>query len=104
MQGFEDSTVLQETITDLSTLVDKYETELTRVLDIHTPEKKQMIMVRPAASWYNDDIDGEKRKRWKLERCWHKSCLVIDRELYKEQCEVVSSLIKKALMRTITLA
>ena len=27
---------------------------------------------------------------------WRKSCLVIDRELYKEQCKVLSSLIKKA--------
>ena len=41
-----DSIVLQENITDLPTLVDKYETELTRVLDIHAPEKKRMITVR----------------------------------------------------------
>ena len=39
-------------ITDLPTLVDKYESELTRVLDIHVPEKKRTIMVRPAAAWY----------------------------------------------------
>ena len=91
-----DSIVLQENITDLPTLVDKYETELTRVLDIHSPEKKRTIMVRPAAAWYNGDIDREKRKRRKLERRWRKSRLVIDRELYKEQWKVVSSLIKKA--------
>ena len=46
-----DSTVLQEMITDLTTLVDKYETELTRVLDIHAPGKKRTITVRPAAAW-----------------------------------------------------
>ena len=57
-----DSTVLQEMITDLPTLVDKYETELTRVLDIHAPGKKRTITVRPAAAWYNGDIDREKRK------------------------------------------
>ena len=91
-----DSIVLQENITDLPTLVDKYETELTRVLDIHAPEKRRTITVRPAAAWYNGDIDREKRKRRKLERRWRKSCLVIDRELYKEQCKFVSSLIKKA--------
>ena len=34
-----DSIVLQENITDLPTLVDKYETELKRVLDIKAPEK-----------------------------------------------------------------
>ena len=52
--------------------------------------------MRPAAAWYNGDIDREKRKRRKLERRWRKSRLVIGRELYKEQCKVVSSLIKKA--------
>ena len=62
-----DSIVLQENITDLPTLVDKYETELTRVLDIHAPEKKRAITVRPAVAWYNGDIDREKRKRRKLE-------------------------------------
>ena len=45
-----DSTVLQENITDLPMLVDKYETELTRMLDIHAPEKKRTITVRPAAA------------------------------------------------------
>ena len=87
---------MQENITDLPMLVDKYETELTRMLDIHAPEKKRTITVRPAIAWYNDDIDREKRKRWKLERRWRKSRLTIDRELYKEQCKIVSSLLKKA--------
>ena len=62
-----DSIVLHENITDLPTLVDKYETELRRVLDIHAPEKKRAITVRPAAAWYNGDTDREKRKRRKLE-------------------------------------
>ena len=35
-----DSIFLQENITDLPTLVGKYETELARVFDIHAPEKK----------------------------------------------------------------
>ena len=58
--------------------------------------KKRTITVRPSAAWYNGDIDQEKRKRRKLERRWRKSRLVINRESYKEQCKVVSSLIKKA--------
>jgi len=54
-----------------------------------------MITLRPAAAWDNDDIEEKKEKKTKLERRWHKSHLVIDRELYKERCKVVSSLIKK---------
>lgn len=94
-RGLRDSIVLQENITDLPTLVGKYETELTRVLDIYAPEKKRTITVRPAAALYNSDIDREKRKRRKLGRRWRNSRPVIDRKLYKEQCKVVSSLIKK---------
>ena len=74
-------------------LVDKYETELTRVLDIHAQEKKRTITVRPAAAWYNGDIDREKRKRQKF---LAQITPVIDREFYKEQCKVVSFLILKA--------
>ena len=72
-EDLKDSTVLQESITDLPTLVDKYETEIKRVLDIHTPERKRMITMRLAAAWYNDDIVQEKRKRRKLEWCWRNS-------------------------------
>ena len=52
--------------------------------------------MRPSAAWYNGEIDRGKRKRRKLERRWCKSHPVIDRELYNEQCKVVSSLIRKA--------
>ena len=65
--------------------VDKYELELTKVLDVHAPVRKRKITVRPSAAWYSDDIDREKRKRRKLERRWCKSNLVINRELYKSQ-------------------
>ena len=78
---------------NLPRLVDKYETELTRVLDIHAQEKKRTITVRPAAAWYNGNIDREKRKRQKF---LAQITPVIDREFYKEQCKVVSFLIKKA--------
>lgn len=48
-----DSIFLQENITDLPTLVGKYETELARVFDIHAPEKKRTITVRPATAWWH---------------------------------------------------
>ena len=51
-------------------LVDKYEFELTKVLDVHASVRKRKITVRPSAAWYRDDIDRKKRKRRKLERRW----------------------------------
>ena len=53
-----------------------------------------MITIRPLASWYDNSINVEKRKRRKLERRWRKSRLVIHRELYEEQCKLVNSMIK----------
>ena len=40
--------------------VDKYEFELTKVLDVHAPVRKRKITVRPSAAWYSDDIDRKK--------------------------------------------
>ena len=84
----------QVDISDLSSLVTNYEKELCRIIDIHAPAKRKTITVRPSAPWYNSKIDEEKRKRRKLERRWRKSRLEIDRQLYKDQCKLVNSLIK----------
>ena len=54
------------------------------------------MTIRPLALWYNSNIDVEKKKRRKLERRWRKSRLIIDWELYQEQCKLVSSMIKDA--------
>ena len=89
----------QDTVNDLSSLVENYESELTRIMDIHAPVKTRKITLRPSAPWYDDKIDEEKRKRRKLERRWRKSRLVIDRQLYKDRCKVVNSLIKNAKQR-----
>ena len=69
---------------DLSDQIDKYEYELSRILDNHAPVRRRIVTIRPLALWYNSNIDVEKKKRRKLERRWRKSRLTIDRELYQE--------------------
>ena len=44
--------------------------------------------------WYTPEIRAGKTKHRKLVRRWHQSRLTIDSELYLEQCDVVTKLIK----------
>ena len=90
------STAMMEATADLSDQIDKYEYELSRILDNHAPVRSHIVIIRPLAPWYNSNIDVEKKNRRKLERRWRKSRLTIDRELYQEQCKLVSSMIKDA--------
>ena len=85
-----------EATADLSYQIDKYEYELSRILDNHAPVRSRIVTIRPLALWYNSNIDVEKKNWRKLERRWCKSRLTINRELYQEQCKLVSSMIKDA--------
>ena len=90
------STAMMDATADLYDQIDKYEYELSRILDNHAPVRRRIVTIRPLALWYNSNIDVEKKKRRKLERRWRKSRLTIDRESYQEQCKLVSSMIKDA--------
>lgn len=48
--------------------VDKYELELTKVLDVHAPVRKRKITVRPSAAWYSDDIDRKKPEKTEIRK------------------------------------
>ncbi len=67
-EDLKSSTVIMDAYTDLSGLINTYEHELKRILDTHAPKKSRMITIRPLASWYDNSINVEKRKRRKLER------------------------------------
>ena len=87
------STALQN---DLPGLLGQYESVLTSVLDQHAPCKERVITVRPSSPWYTDEVKVAKVKRRRLERNWRKSRLMVDRQLYVDQCNLVRDLIKKA--------
>lgn len=88
------SSLLRNPSTDLSSLVDQYETVLTSILDQHAPCKDRLITVRPSAPWFNEEIRAARIKRRRLERTWRKSRLTIDRQLYVDQCYVVRNMFK----------
>ena len=56
------SLIANNTILDISSLIENYESTLSELLDTHAPEKRRIIILRPHAPWYNDSINVEKKK------------------------------------------
>ena len=61
--------------------------------------RTRVLTSRPSAPWHSIEIAAAKTKRRKLERCWRKSQLHIDRQLLEDQCELVMVTVKQAKTR-----
>ena len=97
-QDIKDSALYKSPTTELSDLCAQYDSVLSSILNKHAPLRTRSISLRPRAPWYTDDIRENKTKRRNLERRWRRSKLMIDRELYINQCNVVKKLIFEAKM------
>ena len=81
---------------DLKSLLTLFNTTLIGLLDKHAPLKTRTITIRPSAPWYTEDIREEKQKRRALERRWRRTGLMVDRERFVDQCQVVNEFILQA--------
>ena len=79
--------------TDLSSLVDIYDSTLRSLIDKHAPQKKRWISIRAKAPWYISEVTEQKRIRRNLERKWRSTRSQSDRQHYFNQCGVVIHLI-----------
>jgi hypothetical protein len=91
-----ESDLIKNPKSDLSALIDQYNTTLNSLLDKHAPLKQRTVTIRPSNPWYTDEISEAKKLRKRLERRWRKTKLVIDRDLFKDQRLTVSRLISDA--------
>ena len=82
----------------MNDLCDQYDSELSKVVDVHAPLKTCFVTSRPSAPWYSEEIAAEKRKRRKLERRWRKSGTEADKLQYSDQCSRVRKLLKSSKM------
>ncbi|XP_068741907.1 uncharacterized protein [Montipora capricornis] len=98
-RDLENSSLVRDAETsDLSDFVNKYSNTLKSLLDTYAPLRTKTITLRPTASWYNDEIRSEKRRRRALERRWRSSKLECNRLRFQEQSRKVNHLIKATKM------
>jgi hypothetical protein len=57
----------------VSDLVNKYNNNLSGLLDKHAPLQTKMITLRPNAPWYTNEIREAKREKRKCERKWRQT-------------------------------
>ncbi|KAJ8018929.1 hypothetical protein HOLleu_42805 [Holothuria leucospilota] len=81
------------TVTDL---VDRYDSGLRRLLDIHAPLKKRLLTLRPLTPWFCDELRMVKQQRRRLERKMIKSGLMIDRQLCYDHCKLYREMLNNA--------
>ena len=92
------STLFSSPACNVNDLCDQYDSELSKVVDVHAPLKTCFVTSRPSEPWYSEEIAAEKRKRRKLERHWRKSGTVADKLQYADQCGRVRKLLKSSKM------
>jgi hypothetical protein len=54
------------------------------------------ITLRPHAPWYNEEIRQEKHERRKAEKRWRKTKLTVHKQLYRDKCHSVNTIISLA--------
>jgi len=89
------STLFSSPASNVNDLCDQYDSELSKVVDVHTPLKTCFVTSRPSAPWYSEDIAAEKRKYPKLERHRRRS-RTVDKLQYVHQCSWVCKLLKSS--------
>ena len=70
---------------DINQLVTQYNDQLSEILDIHAPNKRDKLVIKPIAMWYTPSITKAKRLRRKLERQWRRIKLTVHQQMFKEQ-------------------
>lgn len=56
------STLFSSPASNVNDLCDQYDSELSKVVDVHAPLKTRFVTSRPSAPWYSEEIATEKRK------------------------------------------
>ncbi len=90
------SSLVSSPADDTSSLVDKYNSVLSHLLDQHAPQKTKLVTVRPKAPWYSETLHETKREKRRLERKMKKSGLETDKQRYHEQCKIYNDSLKQA--------
>ena len=76
--------------------VDVYNSKMAEILDRHAPLRTREVTDRPSAPWMTLEIKQAKSERRRAERKWRLHQITVNRELYKNCCNIVKKLIYEA--------
>lgn len=63
-------------------LVAAYSETLTERIDVHSPHRTKIIIVKEDAPWFDSDIENAKRHKRKAEKVWRSTGRSVHREQY----------------------
>ena len=81
---------------DLDSLVNYFNSTLSSIFNKYAPLKTVTVTPHTSNPWFTSNLLNERCERLQLERRWHKSGNKSDKLLYKKQCHIYNSLLKKA--------
>ena len=81
---------------NMDDMVHTYSTLLSALMDIHAPEVKKTITVRPNTQWHSEPLRAAKRNKRQAERKWRKSGLEVDHQMFRELCSIANQLNSQA--------
>ena len=78
----------------VDTLIKQYNTTMRDILNRHAPEREAVLAIKTRAPWYTEEIAEAKRSRRSLEKQWKRTNLTVHHDLFKQQRNKVTALIK----------
>ena len=90
------SSLISDLLNELDDLVALYDSELSGIFNRPVHIKKRIVTIRPAAPWYSEELEYEKREKRRLERRWRASRSMRDREAYTRKCKVLKDLLSSS--------
>lgn len=83
-------------------LVSQYTSTMKELADKHAPVKIKTITVRPQAEWFTTELEEEKRKKRKLERCYKVTLSSKEAEAFDQHCAYYSNLLQETRQKFYT--
>lgn len=90
------SSLCNNSLTNIDDLVFYYDKILRDLLDQHAPVIHRRITARPQSPWYNNELREKKQELRRLERQWLKSKLIIHHQLFRRCSNEYAIMIRSA--------
>ena len=80
---------------DLDTLVNNLNAELSEILNQHAPLRTRTKKIRPLNPWFDDDILAAKKERRRCERIWIKTRSQKDKDIFRASSNLYSAVLER---------